>query len=399
VEHESPSKDKSRLDECARFLAERCSTLIGGNVEMHPAGTNGNHLLVRKSGRGAGPQVLLLAHYDTVWPAGTLAAMPFTLDGVLVKGPGVFDMKAGLVQGLWALRAVFDNYPDLPGRVTFLLNSDEEVGSPSSAELIRQESAEAAAVLVLEPSLDGALKTSRKGWGLFELDVAGVSAHAGLDPSAGASALEELAKQILVLHGMTDPDAGTFVNVGTARGGTRPNVTAAHAYAEIDLRVSTLKEAESAVQRILGLQPYDPRVALTVRGGMNRPPMERTEAIAYLFARARSIGRRLDLELGEATVGSVSDGNIAASMGAAVLDGLGPVGGGAHAVDEHVDIRAMPVRAALVAELLKELLLNPNDSSSADPSMRSVAEGGEERSRIARLGEEADRAECSRGTE
>jgi glutamate carboxypeptidase len=261
-------------------------------------------------------------------------------------------MKAGLVQGFWAVRALRDVVGvDRP--VVFLCNSDEEIGSPTSRPLIEQEAARAAAVFVLEPSYNGALKTARKGVGIFHAELVGKPSHAGLDPFTGVSAIEELAHLILDLHALSDRETGTTVNVGVISGGTRSNVVAANARAEVDLRVVTPVEAERMTQRILGWKPHHPEVEVRLSGGMNRPPMERTEKTAHLFHQAQELAYDLGLELEEALVGGGSDGNFCAVLGVPVLDGLGAVGGGAHARHEHVLVDAMPLRAALLTRLLE----------------------------------------------
>jgi glutamate carboxypeptidase len=354
VERESPSTDKARADAFVRFLAERAEHLTGGEVTVVPQDRWGDHLLLRV-GRGEGPPVLLVGHYDTVWPAGTLERMPFRLEGERAHGPGIFDMKCGLVQGLWAIRALHETGAEHPPLV-FLVNSDEEVGSPSSRELIEAEARGAIACLILEPSFHGALKTARKGVGIFELRVTGRASHAGSEPFEGVSAIEEICRQTLDLHAQTDPETGTTVNVGVISGGTRANVVAAEARAEIDLRVSSRAEAERMTALILGLRPHHPEAQVRVEGGMNRPPMERTPQVARLFEHARELARGLGFELEEASVGGGSDGNLCATVNPAVVDGLGAVGDGGHARHEHVLVRHMAPRAALVARLLETMV-------------------------------------------
>jgi glutamate carboxypeptidase len=303
---------------------------------------------------GTGHPVALLAHYDTVWPLGTLAELPFALDGDIITGPGVFDMKAGLVQAVWSLRAL-DEF-DLPRPpVRLLLNGDEEVGSPSSRPTIESTCADAAAVLVFEPSSNGALKTARKGVGFFDIEVRGVAAHAGLDPTLGASAITALAHLTLDLASLTDLVAGTSVNVGTVAGGTRKNVTAGEATAGVDVRVPNPTEAARIDRALARLDPHEDRVTVAVSGGWNRPPMPRSEGTGALFNRARALAAHININLQETSVGGASDGNFAAALGRPVLDGLGALGAGAHARTEHATISGMVDRAALSAAILTSL--------------------------------------------
>jgi glutamate carboxypeptidase len=280
--------------------------------------------------------------------------MPIGVGAGRATGPGVFDMKAGIVQGVWALRALRSVCGYVPP-VVCLLTSDEESGSLTSRDLIESAAAAANAALVLEPSQGGALKTSRKGVGLFQLEVTGVPAHAGVDPRAGASAIAELARQVLDLEAENDASGETTVNVGVIYGGTRPNVVAEKASAAIDLRVATAVEAYRMSEHILGLRPHDARTQVRATGGMNRPPMERTAGTAELFQLACRLASELGFELSEIATGGASDGNLCAAAGVPVLDGLGAVGGGAHSRAEHVVIDQMPLRAALVAHLVQQL--------------------------------------------
>ncbi len=349
VERESPSGDEDRLTQCAQFLAA-CAEAAGASTRVLDA-PGGNCHLRAEWGDGADRPVLLLGHFDTVWPAGTIDIMPFRLEAGLARGPGAFDMKAGIVQGFWAIRALFNTAPT-HSPVVFLCTSDEETGSGSSREIIEHEARRAGAVFVLEPSQGGALKTARKGVAQFRVTVHGKAAHAGLDPEAGVSAIDELAHQILSVRQLSNPVAGTTVNVGVIGGGSRSNVIADRATAEIDVRFSAQREAERLTDAILNLRPHDDRVQLEVTGGVNRPPMERTAGTDALFERARAISAELGFALAQVSVGGGSDGNFCAAMGVPVLDGLGAVGGGAHALDEHVMVDTMPLRAALLCRLL-----------------------------------------------
>jgi glutamate carboxypeptidase len=298
---------------------------------------------------------MLLGHFDTVWPVGTLERMPLQVDRDRLSGPGAFDMKAGIAIGLAALQALrATNTPHPP--VQMVWTADEEIGSGTSRGLIEVEAQRARAVLVLEPSLPGgALKTARKGCGEFELVVHGIAAHAGLDPGRGASAIQELAAQIAAIDRLQDLSNGISVNVGTVAGGSRPNVVAAEARAVIDVRAPTRPAAERIEAALRALQPLRPGTRLTITGGFDRPPMERTAAIAGLFERARSIAAALGRDLGEGAAGGGSDGNFTAALGVPTLDGLGAMGDGAHAAHEHVDVPSLPWRVALVAALIAGL--------------------------------------------
>jgi glutamate carboxypeptidase len=263
----------------------------------------------------------------------------------------VFDMKAGIVQGLWAMHALGRIQPGQHA-VRMLLNSDEETQSRRSRPIIEAAAREARAALVLEPSLDGALKTARKGVARFDIAVRGRAAHAGVEPEAGRSAIAEMARVVTFLHGLTDARTGTTLNVGLISGGTRPNVVAAEAHAVVDVRVKTPAEAGRVTTLVRGLQPTQEGIEIAVSGGFARPPMERTPQIGALFVLAQRVAAEMGLELSEAATGGASDGNFCAAVGIPVLDGLGAVGGGAHAVEEHVVTDAMPLRAALGAGVI-----------------------------------------------
>ncbi len=354
VEIESPSDDKRRTDEFVDFLATFVKGRLDARVESITQPTYGNHLRVEVGPPDGKQPILILGHFDTVWPAGTLARMPFRVDGRFAYGPGILDMKGGLVLGIHALDAL-QRSRLLKGPVVFLFTSDEELGSPSSRALIENEAVRARAVLVLEPAAGGALKTARKGVGIFRVEIEGLAAHAGSNPELGVSAIDELARVILDLHGLTDAATGTTVNVGVVSGGTRANVTAAAASARVDLRVRTMAEAQRMEETILGLRPHDPRARIAVTGGLNRPPMERTAGVAALYQMAKGIAAGLGFELTEASVGGGSDANFVTPLGVAVVDGMGAVGDGAHATTEHVELDSLPLRAALIAGLIREL--------------------------------------------
>jgi glutamate carboxypeptidase len=342
----SPSFDKELTD---RFGEAVGDLFIGGDKNFIPAKKFGNHLRIKFPGE-PGNRILLLGHMDTVWPAGEVMTRPFKIEGGRARGPGAFDMKAGIVL-MWMALGALKHKP-----VTVLLTSDEEIGSPSSREDIENEASQCKAVLVLEPSLPGgALKTARKGNGRFTIKAIGRAAHAGIEPEKGVNAIEELSHQILKVQQMTDFNRGTTVTVGLVQGGTRSNVVPAEAAAEIDVRVTSMEEAERIATSIKNLAPRLPAARLEIRGSMNRPPMERTVDTARLFDLARKLAAEIGIDLKEGATGGASDGNFTAAVGIPTLDGLGAVGGGAHAADEWVEIDSMPARAALVAGLIREL--------------------------------------------
>jgi glutamate carboxypeptidase len=299
--------------------------------------------------------ILLLGHLDTVWDVGTLADMPFRVRGGRAYGPGIFDMKSGLVCGLWAVQALEALKITPPGPVSFFLNADEEVSSLAFRKELLAEARRARAVLVLEPAAArGALKTARKGVGEFMVTVRGRSAHAGVNPSVGVNAISELARQILCIEKLARPRRGLTLNVDVIQGGTRSNVIPELASASVDARLPTERDREEIEQKMRALRPIHPEAKLEVSGGINRPPMERKMAIA-LFRKAHALGLQMGLELEEASTGGGSDGNFTAALGIPTLDGLGGTGDGAHARHEHVIIRELPQRAALLAALIASI--------------------------------------------
>lgn len=355
VTSESPSREKAAVDRLAAYLQERCRDL-GGEVEVLPQEEYGDLTVARWSGSRSGEPLLVMTHIDTVWPLGTIERKPFVVGDKEARGPGVYDMKASVAMMLQALRLLAEgNVSHRP--ITWLINTEEEIGSPVSRPHIERLARESAYVLVLEPPVapDGALKTARKGVGMFNMQITGLAAHAGADPEKGVSAIQELANQIQYLHGLTDFKLGTTVNVGVVSGGTARNVVAAEALAQIDLRATTMAEADRAVQAILNATPRLSGAAVTVEGGLNRPPMERTEQIAAAFTRVQQLGRRLGLELTEASTGGGSDGNFTAAIGATTIDGLGCTGDGAHAEHEFISLDGLAERTALLTELLASL--------------------------------------------
>ncbi|RCK79308.1 MAG: carboxypeptidase G2 [Candidatus Ozemobacter sibiricus] len=301
----------------------------------------------------AGPRTLLLAHYDTVWPVGTLTQMPFTHDGDVIRGPGVADMKAGIVAGALAVAALTHLGRAPAGPVTFLVTSDEETGSTHSRPLIEELARQHDRVLVLEPAReDGALKVGRKGVGNYTVTFRGRSAHAGTEPERGASALRELAHFLFAAETLSAPDRGTTVNLTVARGGSATNVIAEEAVAALDVRVLAMVEAERVDRALRAYRPHDDRVSLTIDGGLNRPPFEPGPRHQPLFERCRTLGHALGLALEAAVVGGGSDGNFTAALGVPTLDGLGAVGGGCHARHEYIRLAASLDRVALLAAFL-----------------------------------------------
>ncbi|HMQ35558.1 MAG TPA: M20 family metallopeptidase [Chloroflexaceae bacterium] len=358
VNLETPSGDKPRCDALADQIAARFAPLGAVERVANPAG--GDHVRVRVAAPGAPADArpaLVLCHYDTVWPAGTVAARPVRVEGDTAYGPGLYDMKVSIAMAELALRAAAELGLPLPRPVILLFTSDEEIGSPTSRELIEATARGCAHVLVLEPPVEptGALKTARKGGGAFYVDVSGRAAHAGVEPEQGRSAIAELAHQILAVGALADPAAGTTLNVGVVRGGSGRNVVPAEAHMEIDVRVWTRAEAERVERAMAGLAPVTPDVRLAVRGGLNRPPMEPTPASAALFAQARAIGAELGLDLAEGRTGGGSDGNFTSAAGAPTLDGLGAPGRGAHAEHEQIDVPGALGRLALLTALLTRL--------------------------------------------
>ena len=352
---ESPTTDKGAVDCCGRELAARLEA-IGARVTRLERAARGDHLRAELGSGTEAKQVLLLGHFDTVWPVGQIASMPLVRTNGRLHGPGVFDMKAGIAIGMLAARALFETAAAPDGRIVMLWTTDEEVGSQTSRAAVEEEAQRSEAVLVLEPSLPGgAVKTARKGCGQFEVTVKGIAAHAGIDPAKGASAVHELAHQIRRIYRLQRLSPGITVNAGTISGGTRPNVVAAEARATIDVRAATRSEAAMVASMLARQRPRDERTTLHVTGGFDRPPLERSAGIARLYDRARQIARELGGDLGEGSTGGGSDGNFTAALGVPTLDGLGAIGDGAHALHEHVELESLPDRAALVAGLAASL--------------------------------------------
>ena len=353
VEQESPSFDKAAVDAMGRWLGDELRRM-GAGVRVHRSEKFGDHLQADFPARSGEP-VLLLGHFDTVWNLGTLKTMPWREEKGRLWGPGVLDMKTGIAQMMFAIEALRAVRGGLPRPVRLLLVTDEEVGSESSRPVTEALARQCATVFVLEPSfgLKGALKTARKGVGDYTVKVTGKASHAGLDFEKGHSAVLELARQIVKISTFTELKRGLTVNPGVIRGGTRTNVVPAAAEAEVDIRIARMADAARLEKKFRALKSFNRNCRLEITGGLNRPPLERTPAIAALFARAREIGKELGLNLSEAMVGGGSDGNFTAALGIPTLDGLGAVGEGAHAVHESVLIEQLVPRTAVLARLLE----------------------------------------------
>ncbi len=345
--HDAPSGDPAASAGAVDWLSARLDEL-GARVVRHETATG--VVLDAFNGAEGGRPVLILCHYDTVWPAGTAADRPARHEGGVVHGPGVFDMRGGIVAAL----AAVERAAPLERPVQILVTPDEETGSAGSSGLITERARGAALVLVPEPPLPGgALKTSRKGWASYTLRVAGRAAHAGLEPEAGASAVDELVDRLLEVRALARPDRGTSINVGVIGGGSAPNVVADHAWSDLDVRATTVAEQERVDGALAGLTAARAHTSVSLETKVMRPPMERTPAIATAFARARELAAGLGLELAEAAAGGASDGNLVAALGVAVLDGLGPEGAGAHALGEQVRVDSLVERTALIARLIE----------------------------------------------
>lgn len=355
VEIESPSDNKPAVDEMGKFLAGQFQR-EGGKVKIHNASTYGNHLQIEFPGSTEAKPIMLLGHFDTVWPLGTLTKMPFKIEAGRVFGPGVLDMKAGIVMVIFALRALREAQAR-HRPVTIFLDTDEEVGSASSRPITEAIARECEAVLVLEPAQgpQGFLKTSRKGVGDFTIRVHGRASHAGVDFEKGRSAIVELSRQVLEVIKFVDLSRGITVNPGVIQGGTRSNVVAAEAWAEVDIRVAQMQDTAALEQKFASLRPFNPQCTLEVTGGLNRPPMERTPGTVRLLHLAQELARELGMDLGESSTGGGSDGNFTSALGIPTLDGLGAVGEGAHATNESIVLEEFPKRTAILVGLIASI--------------------------------------------
>ena len=353
VEIESPSDNKAAADRMGAFLAGSFEA-VGGRAIVHHSEDFADSVQIDFPGLEKIKPVLLLGHFDTVYPLGTLATMPCQVAEGQLHGPGVLDMKSGIALMLYAIAALQSWHGALPRPVTVFLVSDEEVGSYFSRPITEALAKESAAVLVLEPAgPHGAVKTARKGVGEYILNVTGVAAHAGLDPGKGHSAILELARQMIAVSKLNDLQRGISVNPGVIRGGTRTNVIAAEATVEIDVRIKQAKQAAGLDRKFRALKAFDKHCKLRVEGGINRMPMERSAGVAALYKKAQAIAKQIDWKLEEAAVGGGSDGNFTAGMGIPTLDGMGGSGAGAHAVHEHIVISELPRRALLLAGMIE----------------------------------------------
>jgi glutamate carboxypeptidase len=363
VECESPSHDAGAVNRFVELLGDRSQDIarvrtLAGQASGEP-GTFGKHLRLEFTlpGRKKSGKILALGHSDTVWPMGTLRSMPFRQARGRLWGPGVFDMKAGLALFLFGMRALRDLDMPVARKVVLQVNSDEEIGSPSSRALTEEAARQSSAVLVLEPGqgVEGKLKTARKGVGDYTVIVRGKAAHAGVDFSSGASAIIEMSRQIERIAGFTRLDRGITVSPGVIQGGTRSNVIAAECRAEIDVRIPRAADAAYLERKFTSLKPFDKRCVIEVSGGINRPPLERSADVRKLFHTAQALARELGIELEESSTGGGSDGNFTAALGVPTLDGLGAVGEGAHAPHESILIDRIAGRTALLAKLVTAL--------------------------------------------
>ena len=350
VEQESPSEDRASVNSAMEIAAELAAP-FGGRSKRHRQKAFGDVVELRFGpARSARKPILLLAHLDTVWPLGTLVKMPWREEKGCFRGPGVLDMKAGVVMALAALSILREQKLERPA--VLLLNSEEEVGSPVSREITERLAKDSAAVFVLEPAQGLAYKTARKGVGNFDVRVTGVASHAGVDFESGHSAVLELSKLVQTISGFTDFKRQRTVNCGVIAGGTRSNVVAASAHAEVDVRIAQASDAARVEKLFRGLKTSDPRCRLEITGGINRPPMERKPGTVALFKKARALAAEIGFVLDEAATGGGSDGNFTAALGVPTLDGMGAVGAGAHATHEHVVVEHLVPRTALLAAMI-----------------------------------------------
>jgi glutamate carboxypeptidase len=355
VNTETPSDRKDLLDLFSISLAQKFSDL-GAETKFILESKAGNHLKV-EYGQGE-KQALILCHFDTVFAAGTVAQRPFTYDAdkKIARGPGVLDMKAGIISALWAIKAfeALEISPEV--KVVLLFNSDEEVGSRSSRPYIEEEAKKSDVVFVLEPGIgpEGTYKLWRKGTGGFKVNITGKASHAGANPEEGISAIDELSYLIQKIHALNNPLTGTTLNVGVVGGGTRGNVVAQDAWAQVDLRVMTAQEGERVVREVLAIEPTG-QAQIEITGGLSRPPMEITEAATALYEKATALAKELGYSYDQGGTGGGSDGNFTAALGITTLDGMGGVGHGAHSEEEYILTEHLTVRTAIIAEMIRQI--------------------------------------------
>ena len=351
VEVESPSDNKASVDR-ASALVTTWAAELGATIKRHKQKHFGD-VLELKFGppRSKHTRILLLGHLDPVWPLGTLANMPFRAASGKLRGPGILDMKSGVVMALEAISALAAT-ENLNRPITLLLNSDEEIGSPISRPITESLAAQCSAVYVLEPAQGLAYKTARKGTGNWRIEASGVAAHAGVDFEKGASAIREIDRVVETVSGFTDLKRGLTVSVGLAGGGSKTNVIPAEAWAEVDVRIARKADGPRIARKFAALKPVDKRCTLALTGGINRPPMERTRGTANLYRRARALAHELGFPLPEAATGGASDGNFTSALGIPTLDGMGAVGEGAHALHESILVEHLAPRTALLAAML-----------------------------------------------
>ena len=349
---ESPTSDKAANDRVLKLVRGRFEAL-GATIEIDAQTEFGDHLVARWPGDGK--PGLVIGHIDTVWPIGTLVNMPYREEDGNIYGPGVLDMKAGISATITALDMLQDsgNWPDRA--LTVLVNSDEEVGSPSSRPLVETEAVKSAYTIVMEPGIGDSLKTARKGLGEFRLHIKGRASHAGAFPEDGISAIEEMAHQILHIQALKHWDLGTTINVGLIDGGSARNTIPAEANAVIDVRITSTDEGQRVTKALYSLKPVNPEISLEMTGALHRPPMEREGPVAELFRRVQSIGAELGLELSESSTGGGSDANLTAALGVPTIDGMGAVGEHPHADGEYLVVADLPKRTELLAHCLRSL--------------------------------------------
>ncbi len=353
VSRESPSDSKAAVDSCVALAAAHARAL-GARVKIHRNPNFGNALEARFGPRNSrGKPILLLGHLDTVWPLDTLKTMPCRISGGRLWGPGTLDMKAGVAMAFTALELLAET-GSLQREIILLLTGDEEVGSHAGRPIVESLAKQCSAVYVLEPAQGLAYKTARKGIGVWRIDVAGIAAHAGVDFEKGANAIRELARVVEKVSSWTDLEHGLTVSVGVVGGGTKSNVIPAHAWAEVEARIVRRADGPRIERKFAALKAHNPRCKLTVIGGINRPPMERSRGTVRLFRQARALAREMGFALDEASTGGGSDGNFTAALGIPTLDGMGAVGEGAHARHESVLVENLAPRTALLAAMLMD---------------------------------------------